>query len=97
LRAGGRGCDESVRLQLVMRELLLQIIQRALQAGAAVEARAAGDELTRVLERFGAAELRRGLGTQQGKLQQQDGEKTESADQDAASCFLRSRREGWTM
>ena len=80
-----------------MGELLLQVVLRAQQAGAAIEARAAGDELARVLERFGAAELGWGLGTQQGKLQQQDGEKTESADQDAASCFLRSRREGWTM
>ena len=80
-----------------MRELLLQIILRTEQSGAAVEARAAGHELPRVFERLCPVELYRRLRMQQGELQQQNGEQAESADQDAASCFLRSRRDGWTM
>jgi hypothetical protein len=51
-------------------ELLLQVILRAEQPGAAVEARTAGDKLPCIFERFCAAELDRGLRVRKGKLQQ---------------------------
>jgi hypothetical protein len=49
-------------------ELLLQVILRAEQSGAAVEARPAGDKLPRVFERLCAVELNRGLRVRKRKL-----------------------------
>ena len=75
LWARGRGGDEGVGLQIVVRELLLQIILRAQQSGAAVEAWSAGHKLPRIFERLGAAELCGGLRMQQRKRDQQQAAK----------------------